>query len=88
MVETMKQKDGLDEYFRRDLLHTKSVGVCAGIEYIMCRLAETKRPANWLIQTLNKEHKKAYDVAREMALHREEYRKYADNMLRKKGFLK
>lgn len=62
----------MEEYQRRNLLHASSVGANANARHALGKILEQKRPAKWLIKSLEGIIERTERVHHEMAAHRDE----------------
>lgn len=65
----------LDEYLRRNLIHASSVGIAAGADAALKRLATMKRPPKWIVESFTGIAERAAKVHPEVARHRDELNK-------------
>lgn len=62
----------IQEYLRRNIIVCKAFGVEAGISSALARIRSMKRPPKWLAELLRIERAKAFTVAQEMAIYRDQ----------------
>lgn len=71
-------KAKMDEYLRRNLLHASSVGANSNSKHALERVLKQKKPAKWLIKSLESIIERTEKVHHEMAKHRDEIEIYKE----------
>jgi len=68
----VSDKAKLGEYLRRNLIHASAVGIAAGADAALKRLAVMKRPPKWIVESFTGIADRASKVHPEIAAHRDE----------------
>ncbi len=75
-IDPTVQKEVMEEYLRRNLLHASSVGAEANAKTALKRIKGWKKPPLWLVAALESVIERCERVAPEMAKHRNEIEVY------------
>jgi len=59
-----------EEYLRRNLVHAASVGVVADVGAVLTRLKTIKSAPKWLVEQLERTHRKSKNIPHDVALWR------------------